>query len=121
MIMKHITTNHTKLPPFVPVPHFLWDEPFKALSVESKLLYGFILSRAELSKQNNMADKTGRIYIYFSLSSVMELLSCGEQKASRLMKELRSHGLIERKRQGCGKPYQVFPKMVDFTADNQCR
>lgn len=120
MTTKPITADSKYRPPFIPVPQFLWEEPFKGLSIEAKLLYGLILSRAELSKQNSLIDKSGRVYVYFSLLNVMEYLSCGEQKASRLMQELKSHGLIERKRQGCGKPYQVFPYQVDFTANNEC-
>lgn len=115
MATKFVTKVTKQLPPFVPVPNFLWDEPFKGLAVEAKLLYGLILSRAELSKQKGMTDKAGRVFVYFSLINVMEQLSCGEQKASRLMKELMSHDLIERKHQGCGKPCMVFPKLVEIT------
>ncbi len=115
MTTKFITKDTKLLPPFIPVPQFLWEEPFKGLSVEAKLLYGLILSRAELSKQKGLTDKAGRVFIYFSLINVMEQLSCGEQKASRLMKELSAHGLIERKHQGCGKPCTVFPKQVEIT------
>ena len=41
----------------------------------------------------------------------MDALSCGNQKACRLMTELeKDAGLIERKRQGLGKPSLIYVK-----------
>ena len=42
---------------------------------------------------------------------IMEALSCANQKACRLMLELeKDAGLIERKRQGLGKPSLIYVK-----------
>ncbi len=41
----------------------------------------------------------------------METLNCGNQKAVKLMDELEGkNGLIERKRQGLGKPNLIYVK-----------
>lgn len=87
--------------------------------METKLLYGMLLSRADLSRKNRWADGQGRIYLYFPITLVMERLSCGEQKASRLMRQLESSGLIVRKRHGCGKSYRIFPLTVAIADDNR--
>ena len=52
-----------------------------------------------------------RVYIIFTTEEIMEALSCANQKACRLMLELeKDAGLIERKRQGLGKPSLIYVK-----------
>ena len=41
---------------------------------------------------------------------IMEALYCADNKATKLMKELESCGLIERKRRGLGKPSLIYVK-----------
>ena len=68
-----------------------------------------------LSIKNQWIDKENRVYIIFTLENVMELFFCSERKASYLMKELDSKsgsGLIEKKRQGLGKPNLIYVKNV---------
>lgn len=72
-----------------------------------------------LSIKNQWIDKKSRVYIVFTLENVMELFFCSERKASYLMKELDSKsgsGLIEKKRQGLGKPNLIYVKNV-FASD----
>ena len=56
------------------------------------------------SVKNGWTDDTGRVYIIFTTEEIMEALYCADNKATKLMKELESCGLIERKRRGLGKP-----------------
>lgn len=66
-----------------------------------------------LSVKNQWIDKENRVYIIFTLENVMEVFSCSERKASYLMKELDTKsgiGLIEKKRQGLGKPNLIYVK-----------
>ena len=89
------------------------DEQFQGVSTEAKLLYGLMLDRMNLSIKNGWTDDLGRIYIYFPIEEVMELLHCKSEKATRLMAELDSKkgiGLIERVRQGQGKPSIIYVK-----------
>ena len=56
-------------------------------------------------------DEQSRVYIIFTTEEIMEALSCANQKACRLMLELeKDAGLIERKRQGLGKPSLIYVK-----------
>ena len=71
------------------------------------MLYGLMLDRMSLSMKNQWMDDEGRAYIYYSLEDIMEALGCSNKKAISIMKELDTDagiGLIEKKRQGQGKP-----------------
>ena len=67
---------------FIWLPNFLFEAPtFTPLSNEAKVLYAFILCRTDLSRKNGWADEYGRIYLYYPINEVVELLHCGRQKA----------------------------------------
>lgn len=86
---------------------------FKHLSTDSKLLYGMLLDRMSLSIKNEWYDDTGRVYIYYTVDEVCSNLNCGRDKAMRLLAELdtgKGVGLIGRKKQGQGKPTQIYVK-----------
>lgn len=104
---------------YTQLPNFLFEAPsYKALSNEAKLLYAFILRRADLSRKNGWADEYGRIYLYYPINEVVELLHCGRQKAVNTLRELQYADLIAIKKQGCGKPNRIYPKSyeaVSFT------
>ena len=88
-------------------------ENYKGLSVEAKLLYGMMLDRMGLSLRNGWLDKTGRVYIYYTVEEIQGDLGCGHVKAGRLLAELdtvKGIGLIERVRQGQGKPTKIYVK-----------
>lgn len=88
-------------------------EKYKGLSVEAKLLYGMMLDRMGLSMRNGWLDKTGRVYIYYTVEEIQSDLGCGHVKAGRLLAELdtvKGIGLIERKKQGQGKPTKIYVK-----------
>ena len=82
---------------------------FKHLSTDSKML----LDRMSLSIKNEWYDDTGRVYIYYTVDEVCSNLNCGRDKAMRLLAELdtgKGVGLIERKKQGQGKPTRIYVK-----------
>lgn len=86
------------------------DSKFQGLTSDAKLLYGLLLDRVSLSLKNKWIDKKRRVYIIFTLKEVMDTLKCGDRKATRLMVELEKCGLIERERQGLGKPNLIYVK-----------
>lgn len=97
---------------FYKVPKILFHDPdFARLSTDAKLLYGILLDRMELSKSNNWMDEAGRIYIYYTIDSIMKELQCGNKKAGNLLAELddkKGIGLITRVHQGLTKPDKIF-------------
>lgn len=88
----------------------LTDERFAEVSTDAKLLYGLLLDRMELSYRNGWIDEQNRVFIIFTAEEVMSTLHCRSEKAARLFAELDSSkgiGLIERKRQGLGRPMNL--------------
>ena len=104
---------------FIRVPTLLFtDDQYKYVSAEAKVLYGILLRRMDLSAKNGWVDEQGRVYIICTISEIMETLNCADNKATKLMNELEDKcGLIERKRQGLGKPNLIYVKNF-LTVDN---
>ena len=96
---------------FYRIPKALFtDTRIRGISAEAKILYGLLLDRMGLSVKNGWTDDTGRVYIIFTTEEIMEAFYCADNKATKLMKELESCGLIERKRRGLGKPSLIYVK-----------
>ena len=96
---------------FYRIPKALFtDEYFRGLSAEAKILYGLMLDRMGLSTRNGWLDEAGRVYIYFTLEDAMDMMGFGHNKVVRLFRELDEIGLIERKKQGQGKPTRIYVK-----------
>ena len=108
---------------FYRIPKLLITSPvFKRVSDSAKLLYGLMLDRMSLSIKNGWIDEDGRAYIYFTTNDVMEAICCGTEKATKLIAELDSEkgiGLIERKKQGQGKPAIIYLKKFYVEEDSR--
>ena len=97
------------------IPRQLITNPkFKHVSTDAKLLYGMLLDRMSLSARNNWYDSdTWRVYIYYTVEEICEDMTCGRDKAMKLLAELdtkKGVGLIERIKQGQGKPTKIYVK-----------
>lgn len=99
---------------FYRVPRLLIkDARFKELSSDAKLLYGLMLDRLALSIRNGWLDEENRVYIHYTMDNIMEDLGCAKEKCAKVLAELDSKkgiGLIEKKRQGLGKPDIIYVK-----------
>ena len=106
---------------FYRIPKLLITSPeFKRVSDSAKLLYGLMLDRMSLSIKNGWVDDENRAFIYFTTNDVMEQMCYGTEKATKLLAELdveKGIGLIERKKQGQGKPAIVYLKKF-YVDDN---
>ena len=99
---------------FYRIPKMLFtEEIFEKLSTDAKVLYGLLLDRISLSRENSWLDEARRVYVFFTISNVKKSMRCANTKACGLLKELEGFGLIERKKQGLGKPTIIYVK--DFT------
>lgn len=105
---------------FYRIPRLLIkDQHFKGLSSDAKLLYGLMLDRMALSMKNHWLDNENGAYIIYSISNVMEDINCSKPTCVKIMKELDSFGLIERKRKGLGKPDIIYVKNFAVLEDSQ--
>ena len=105
---EEIQFSHFRIPrQLITHPHF------KPLSTDAKLLYGMLLNRMSLSAKNGWYDKQGRVYIYYTVDEICEDMCCGRDKATKLLAELdkkKGIGLIERVKQGQGRPTKLYVK-----------
>lgn len=106
---------------FYRIPKALFTEPnFRELSTDAKVLYGILLDRMSLSLKNQWLDAQNKVYIIFTVEEIMDALNCANQKATRLMVELEKQaGLIERKRQGLGRPNLIYAKNFAATINDK--
>jgi len=110
---------------FYLIPKLIIDhEAFDDIDYGSKLLYCRMLNRASLSAINadRFTDKnTGLLYIIYEVEQVMKDLRCARATAVKMLKQLDEIGLIEKRRQGQGKPSIIYVKdfsTVDFQKFN---
>lgn len=120
LCFTYFYTDITELLNFFRIPRLLITSPsFRQLSPDSKLLYGLMLDRMGLSAKNGRYDDLGRVYIYYTLEEIQEDLNCGHNKAIKLLAELDAEkglGLIERVKQGQGRPCRIYVKQFTTAA-----
>lgn len=108
---------------FYRVPKILIkDERFKGVSSDAKLLYGLMLDRMSLSIKNGWFDKQNRAYIYYTVEDIVEDLGCSKGTCTKIVSELDSKkgiGLIEKKKQGLGKPDIIYVKKFTTIFNNE--
>ncbi len=96
---------------FVRVPKAILSNPaYKGLSANAALLYGILLDRMSLSVKNRdkFTDRYGDVFVYCTLKDICETLSCGHDKATKMLRELELYGLISRLQQGKGRPARIY-------------
>ena len=114
MVFDYFYEEQSESYSFYRIPKMLFtEEIFEALSTDAKVLYGLLLDRISLSRDNGWMDDAGRVYVYYTIKSVKKSMRCANTKACGLLRELNEFGLIERKKQGLGKPTIIYVK--DFT------
>ena len=115
MEKRYYTYNDAEQFTFYRIPKKLITESrYKSVSVEAKFLYGLMLDRMGLSVKNNWIDSKNHVYIYFTIEDAVSQLGVSKNKALKLMSELICAGLIEKKRQGLGKPDMIY--VLDFNS-----
>ncbi len=95
------------------IPKELFEnKAYSNISTDAKILYGLLLDRMYLSKKNGWFDRrNGRVYQYFTIEQTQMLLHFGHDKVIKLFKELEEADLLDRIRQGQGKPSVIYLKL----------
>lgn len=89
----------------------LEDGHYQRLSANAKLLYAVLLNLVSLSQANDWIESgTNRIYIVCPQKEIAYRLGCSLRSAGKTVKELEEFGLLERKKQGQGRPELLFVK-----------
>ncbi len=97
---------------FIRIPWVFFTDPkYEQLSSDAKILYSILLRRMELSSKNDWFDSDDKVYIIYTVEEIQELLGCGNKKAISLLNNLEYNAdLIERRRQGLGRPNLIYVK-----------
>lgn len=113
-ILRYFSGEEADQFTFYRVPKQLFtNDYFRVLSTDAKVLYGLMLDRIGLSIKNKWIDEENHAFIYFSVEDIMRFLNCKKNKALQTIAELDNAngiGLIEKKRQGQGRPSIIFVK-----------
>lgn len=113
MKIDYITDSQTIVGPYNRSPHIIYSHKnFDGLQNDAKILYSRMLELASLSVKNGWHDKEGRYYIYVTLAYAASFLKVGRNKALKMLAQLETAGLIERKRQGLGRPNRIYVKKI---------
>ena len=99
---------------YIPFPRFLMEDCFAELTNDAKVLYALMLDRASISKVNGYTEEDGTIRLYFTVEQAQKKLHRSRQSATRIFRELEYSGLINRKKQGLGKPAVIT---LNYPAD----
>lgn len=91
-----------ELPPGMPYPRFLADMD---ISYTAKELYVRLLNKTVMEKES---DGNGCLYTRFPIREQMTALSKSDATIKRALLELERAGLLERKRQGRGRPNKLY-------------
>ncbi|MCI9115048.1 MAG: hypothetical protein HFF96_12545 [Oscillibacter sp.] len=71
---------------FFKIPRQLIAAPkFKHVSKDAKLLYGMLLDHMSLSARNSWYNDARRVYIYYSVDEICGDITCGLDKAVKLL------------------------------------
>lgn len=120
ILFKHICREDTYMFNYTQLPDELFTiELFATLSLHAKVLYSFMLRRVSISKDNNWIDDTGDVFIYYRVDEIMEKFNCSNKTAAKIISELEEIGLIEKRRQGQGKPDIIYVNKFSSIEEDQ--
>lgn len=120
ILFKHICREDTYMFNYTQLPDELFTiDLFATLSLHAKVLYSFMLRRVSISKGNNWIDDTGDVFIYYRVDEIMEKFNCSNKTAAKIISELEEIGLIEKRRQGQGKPDIIYVNKFSSIEEDQ--
>ena len=112
---NYITMDEVFQHSYIMIPKELFfNEKYKDLSNNSRVLYAFLLDRLQLSIANGWHDNLNRVYLIFTRERLAEAVGISVRQVSREMKLLREVGLIEEKVNGLNKPNWIYIKKIDY-------
>ena len=78
------------------------------ITVTAKLLYGLLLNRSMLSRENNWLSPEGCVYIVYTNAQLREDLKCSRNTVKKALNELEDLNLIKRERRGLNEACRIF-------------
>lgn len=88
----------------------LVNKQFAELSTQSKVLYGLLLDRMSQARKNHWVDDKDRAFIIYPVDEIVKELNSSKRKVLGCLAELEETGLVERQKQGNGRPNRIYVK-----------
>ena len=87
---------------------------YSSLDLGAVILYAKMIERASLSAQHieKFTDENGRLFIIYTVEQMKKDIQRSQPTIVKWTKQLEDIGLIEKVRQGQGKPSKIF--IMDF-------
>jgi len=95
-------TRDTQMPAWIVCPIFLLE---KEISSTAKLLYLRVLNKV---LEEDREEEHGYLFTEFPIREQAQSLSKSSATVKRALRELEQEGLLERRRQGFGKPNRLY-------------
>ncbi|MCR5836918.1 MAG: replication initiator protein A [Lachnospiraceae bacterium] len=106
--LTHYIRKETKINNYDPSPRFLSKMKLKPIS---KLVYTALLGRTLLSKENDMKDEDGNIYVIYPAGELAKYIGRTEPVIFAALKELEDLELIERRKIQMGAANHIYVKI----------
>ena len=98
---------------------FIYDEKYKTLSNNAKMLYMLLFDRLELSLKNGWHDKEGNVFQYYTNEQLMIDLNCNSNNTIiKIKKELKDAGLMTEVRQGMNLPNRIYLDAINGSVES---
>ena len=98
---------------------FIYDEKYKSLSNNAKMLYMLLFDRLELSLKNGWHDKEGNVFQYYTNEQLMIDLNCNSNNTIiKIKKELKDAGLMTEVRQGMNLPNRIYLEALNGSVES---
>lgn len=97
-------TNNT----FYQMPKFLFQNDFKKLSNDARVLYALLKDRHDLSIKNQWINDAGEVYLIYSRENMILDLGISQPTLRKAINQLKKYNLLEEERQGQGKANLIY-------------
>lgn len=101
--------RESPLPRYLPYPVFLLDTD---LTMTARVIYALLLNRVSLSQMNGWVDEFGRVFVIYTIESLVHDIHKGQTTVKKALAELEDAGLLMRKRKDFGKPSHLYVKTI---------
>jgi hypothetical protein len=107
-MMKRYTIEEIEQTQFYQMPKFLFEEEFKSLSNDAKVLYSLLRDRCQLSIKNKWMNEENEVFLIYTRTEMAEMLGISEGPVLKAINQLKKLNLFDEKRQGLNKPNLIF-------------
>jgi len=108
IIRRRILLDDVEREQYFKLYKFLFDDEFKDLSNDAKILYALLRDRHTLSIKNQWKNKDGEVYLIYSRNEMAEMLGLTNPPVLKAVKQLKEFKLMEEERQGINKPNLIY-------------